>query len=348
VDAAVAALRSAENPLVIVGKGMAWSRAENEVREFIDKTQLPFLATPMGKGVVPDDHPLSVAAARTYALQNADVVFLLGARLNWILHFGREPRYRKDVRVVQLDVTPEEIGTNVPAEVALVGDGQAIIGQINRVLDQEPWQYPVETTWRTGLEQAAAENEQMTAQMMADDRTPMNYQRVFKDVRDTLPRDTVIVSEGANTMDIGRTILPNFEPRTRLDAGTYGTMGVGMGFAIAASVVNPGKRIVAVGGDSGFGFSGMEQETICRHLGGGVSELREGVPPPPGVLLPGARYEKVIEAFGGRGYFVTTPDELKPALEAANNGDGPAIVHIAIDPRAQRKPQKFDWHTGRT
>ena len=361
VDAAVAALRSAENPLVIVGKGMAWSRAENEVREFIDKTQLPFLATPMGKGVVPDDHPLSMAAARTYALQNADVVFLLGARLNWILHFGREPRYRKDVRVVQLDVTPEEIGTNVPAEVALVGDGQAIIGQINRVLDQEPWQYPVETTWRTGLEQAAAENEQMTAQMMADDRTPMNYQRVFKDVRDTLPRDTVIVSEGANTMDIGRTILPNFEPRTRLDAGTYGTMGVGMGFAIAASVVNPGKRIVAVEGDSAFGFSGMEQETICRHrlpittviinnngIGGGVSELREGVPPPPGVLLPGARYEKVIEAFGGRGYFVTTPDELKPALEAANNGDGPAIVHIAIDPRAQRKPQKFDWHTGRT
>ncbi len=361
VDAALAAIQSAQNPLVIVGKGMAWSRAENEVRQFIDKTQLPFLATPMGKGVVSDDHPLSVAAARTYALQNADLVFLLGARFNWILHFGREPRYRKDVRVVQLDVTPEEIGTNVPAEVALVGDGQAIIGQINQALESKPWQYPVETTWRTGLEQAAAENEQMTAQMMADDSVPMNYQRVLKDVRDTLPRDTVIVSEGANTMDIGRTILPNFQPRTRLDAGSYGTMGVGMGFAIAAAVTNPGKRIVAVEGDSAFGFSGMEQETICRHklpittviinnngIGGGVAELRDDVPPPPGVLLPGARYDKVIEAFGGRGYFVTQPDELKPALEAANNGDGPAIVHILINPRAQRKPQKFDWHTGRT
>jgi 2-hydroxyacyl-CoA lyase 1 len=361
VSAALDALKSAANPLVIVGKGMAWSRAEAEVRDFIERTQLPYLATPMGKGVVPDDHPLSVASARTYALQNADLIFLLGARLNWILHFGLPPRYRPGVRVVQLDIAPEEIGTNVPAEVALVGDGKAIVGQLNRLLESQPWHYPEETTWRSGLESAAAENEAITAEMMADDRVPMNYQRVLKDVRDTLPRDTIIVSEGANTMDIGRTILPNFEPRTRLDAGTYGTMGVGMGFAIAAAATNPGKRIVAVEGDSAFGFSGMEMETICRHnlpittvvinnngIGGGVSELRPGVPPPPSVLLPGARYEKVIEAFGGRGFYVSEPSQLRPALEAANAGDGPALVHVVIDPRAQRKPQKFDWHTGRT
>src|SRR5262249_43338289 len=135
VDAALAALKSAENPLVIVGKGMAWSRAEDEVREVIDKTQLPFLATPMGKGVMPDDHPLSVGAARTYALQNADLIFLLGARLNWILHFGLPPRYRPDVRVVQLDIAAEEIGTNVPTEVALIGDGQAVVRQINQALE---------------------------------------------------------------------------------------------------------------------------------------------------------------------------------------------------------------------
>ncbi len=361
VGAAIDALKSAANPLVIVGKGMAWSRAEAEVREFIERTQLPYLATPMGKGVVPDDHPLSVAPARTFALQNADLIFLMGARLNWILHFGLPPRYRPGVRVVQLDIAAEEIGTNVPAEVALVGDGRAIVGQINRLLESRPWQYPEETTWRSGLESAAAENEAITAQMMADDRVPMNYQRVLRDVRDTLPRDTIIVSEGANTMDIGRTILPNLEPRTRLDAGSYGTMGVGMGFAIAAAATNPGKRIVAVEGDSAFGFSGMEMETICRHglpittvvinnngIGGGVSELRPGVPPPPSVLLPGARYEKVIEAFGGRGFYVSEPGQLRPALEAANGGDGPALVHVAIDPRAQRKPQKFDWHTGRT
>jgi 2-hydroxyacyl-CoA lyase 1 len=359
IRAALAAIKTAKNPLVIVGKGMAWSRAEGEVRDFIERTQLPYLATPMGKGVVPDDHPLSVAAARTYALQNADLVFLLGARLNWILHFGLPPRYRDDLRVVQLDIAPEEMGTNVATEVALLGDGKATVGALNRQLEREPWQYPAETTWRSGLAKAGEENEAITAQMMSDDRVPMGYQRVLRDIRDTLPRDTIIVSEGANTMDIGRTILPNFEPRTRLDAGTYGTMGVGMGFAIAAAVTNPGKRIVAVEGDSAIGFSGMEMETICRHklpittivinnngIGGGVSELRPDVPPPPGALLPGARYEKVIEAFGGRGYFVQQPSELLAALTAANSGDGPALVHIVIDPRAQRKPQQFNWHTG--
>ena len=361
VRAALSALKSASNPLVIVGKGLAWARAETETREFIERTQVPYLATPMGKGVIPDDHPLSVAAARTYALQNADLVVLLGARFNWILHFGLPPRFHPDLRVIQLDIAPEEISKNVTAEVALVGDGKAIMGQLNRQLAADPWQYPAETTWRTGIANAAAENEAVTARMMAEEGPPLNYQRVLKDVRDTLPRDTIIVSEGANTMDIGRAILPNFEARTRLDAGTYGTMGVGMGFAIAAAVSNPGKRIVAVEGDAAFGFSGMEVETMCRYdlpitivvinnngIGGGVSEIRPGVAPPPFVLLPGARYEKVMEAFGGRGYFVERPEELLPALTAANEGSGPALVHILIDPRAQRKPQQFDWHTGRT
>ena len=361
VRAALSALKSASNPLVIVGKGLAWARAETETREFIERTQVPYLATPMGKGVIPDDHPLSVAAARTYALQNADLVVLLGARFNWILHFGLPPRFHPDLRVIQLDIAPEEISKNVTAEVALVGDGKAVMGQLNRQLEADPWQYPAETTWRTGIANAAAENEAVTARMMAEEGPPLNYQRVLKDVRDTLPRDTIIVSEGANTMDIGRAILPNFEARTRLDAGTYGTMGVGMGFAIAAAVSNPGKRIVAVEGDAAFGFSGMEVETMCRYdlpitivvinnngIGGGVSEIRPGVAPPPFVLLPGARYEKVMEAFGGRGYFVERPEELLPALTAANEGSGPALVHILIDPRAQRKPQQFDWHTGRT
>ncbi len=361
IRAAVAAIKSAKNPLVIVGKGMAWSRAEGEVRDFIEKTQIPFLATPMGKGVVSDDHPLSVAAGRTYALQNADLIFLLGARLNWILHFGLPPRYRPDVRVVQLDIAPEEIGVNVPTEVGLVGDGQAIMGQINALLTSEPWQYPEESTWRTGIASAIGANESAQAALMADNSSPLNYQRVFKDVVAAMPKDTIIIGEGANTMDIGRAMMPNFEPRTRLDAGTYGTMGVGMGFAIAASVTNPGKRIVAVEGDAAFGFSGMEVETMARYnlpittvvinnngIGGGVSELKPGVAPPPSVLLPGARYDKVMEAFGGRGYHVTEADEILPALEAANSGEGPCLVHIVINPRAQRKPQQFDWHTGRT
>jgi 2-hydroxyacyl-CoA lyase 1 len=358
IEAALAALKSAERPLVIVGKGMAWAHAEHEVRELIERTQLPFLPTPMGKGVVDDDHPLAVAPARTLALREADVVLLLGARLNWILHFGRPPRWAENVRIIQVDIAAEEIGTNVPAEVALVGDGQAVVGQLNRALEEEPWQYPAETTWRSALQSKVDENVEISNSLMADESTPLNYYRVLKEVRDTLPEDTIIVSEGANTMDIGRTVLPNKGARTRLDAGSYGTMGVGLGFAIGAAVAQPGTRIVAVEGDAAFGFSGMEYETMVRYklpitivvinnngIGGGIAELPEDRDPPPGVYSPGARYERIADMFGGRGYYVTTPAELEPALSEANSGDGPAIVHIRIDPRAGRKPQQFGWHT---
>jgi len=358
IQAALAALKSAERPLVIVGKGMAWARAENEVLEFVEKTQLPFLPTPMGKGVVDDDHPLAVSPARTLALREADVVVLLGARLNWILHFGKPPRWAEDVRIIQVDIAAEEIGTNVPTEVALVGDGAAVVAQLNDAVDEDGWQYATETTWRSQLESKVEENVEVSTRLMADESTPMNYYRPLQAIRDTLPEDTIIVSEGAGTMDIGRTVLPNHGARTRLDAGTYGTMGVGLGFAIGASIAQPGKRIVTLEGDAAFGFSGMEYETMVRYnlpitivilnnngIGGGPSVLAEDRDPPPGAYIPDARYEKIAEMFGGRSYYVTEPDELEPALTEANTGEGPSIVHIRIDPHAGRKPQQFGWHT---
>ena len=358
VEAALAALESAERPLVIVGKGMAWSRAEEEVREFIERTQLPFLASPMGKGVVPDDHPLSVGAARTLALQQADVVFLMGARFNWIMHFGMSPRFSKDVRVIQLDAAAEEIGSNVPTEVALVGDGKAVVGQLNKALENRQWFYPAETDWRNAIAEKAAANQEMVQPMADDDSAPTNYYRAFKDIRDWLPDDAMIVSEGANTMDIGRTQMPNNLPRSRLDAGSYGTMGVGMGFAVAAAVVHPDRPIVAVEGDSGFGFSGMEVETMCRNnlpvkivilnnggIGGGIDELPTDKPIPPGVLTPRARYDLMMEAFGGKGVLVEDPKDLKDALDEAMAFEGPAIINVLLDPRAGRKPQQFAWLT---
>ncbi|SVE42938.1 uncharacterized protein METZ01_LOCUS495792, partial [marine metagenome] len=151
IEAALDVLEGAERPLVLVGKGMAWAHAENEVRDFIDRTQLPFVRSPMGKGVVPDDHPLAVSAARTLALQNADVIFLMGARFNWIFHFGLPPRFAPDVKVVQLDISPEEIGHNKPSEVALVGDGKAIMSQMNQALEGRQWFYPQDTPWRMAL-----------------------------------------------------------------------------------------------------------------------------------------------------------------------------------------------------
>ncbi|HET7737064.1 MAG TPA: oxalyl-CoA decarboxylase [Tepidiformaceae bacterium] len=357
VEEAVRVLKAAERPLVIVGKGAAYSRAEDEVRAFIERTQLPFLPTPMGKGVIPDDHPLAVSAARSTALQRADVIFLMGARLNWILHFGLPPRFSKDVKIIQMDLAAEEIGTNVPAEVGLVGDAKAVMAQVNAVLEREPWQYPAETTWWTALQGKIAENQAQVGPRYADESVPMGYYKVLGEVRDRLPRDAFIVSEGASTMDIGRTVLPNFEPRHRLDAGTFGTMGVGLGFAIAAAAVNPGKRVVAVEGDSAFGFSGMEVEVACRYalpitfvivnnngIGGGPSEL-DPTNVPPSAYTPNARYEKVIEAFGGKGYYVETPEELTKALDEAMTASVPTLVNVMIDARSQRKQQEFGWLT---
>ena len=358
VESALDALESAENPLVIVGKGMAWARAEDEVRDFIEKTQLPFLASPMGKGVMPDEHPLSVGAARSTALKEADVVFLMGARLNWIMHFGLPPRFKAGVRIVQLDIEQEEIGRNVPAEVALVGDGKAVMGQVNRALANRQWFYPAETAWRGTLKEKAQANAEAVRPMVEDDATPMNYYRAYRDIVDWLPEDAIIIGEGANTMDIGRTQMPNRAPRHRLDAGTYGTMGIGLGFAVAAAVTNPDKPVVSVQGDSAFGFSGMEMETMIRYnlpvklivlnnggIGGGVGPLEEGQTVPPGVLTYGAHYEGMLEALGGKGFYVEDPADLRAALNEAMAFDGPALVNVPLHPRAGRKPQQFGWLT---
>jgi 2-hydroxyacyl-CoA lyase 1 len=357
VERALATLRAAERPLVVVGKGAAYARAENEVRAFLERTKLPFLPTPMGKGVVSDDHPLSVAPARSLALQKADAVLLIGARLNWILHFGLPPRFAKGVKTIQLDIAPEEIGANVAAEVALVGDAKRVMAQLVEGLEREPWSYPSETPWRAELLKSAAENREAVERMERDDREPMGYYRVLSEVRESLPADAMIVAEGANTMDISRTVLPNREPRTRLDAGSFGTMGVGLGLAIAAAAVHPGRRVVAVEGDSAFGFSGMEIEVACRYrlpitvvvvnnngIGGGVSEF-DPDRVPPSVYTLGARYERIAEAFGGRGWCVERVKDLGPALKEALADPMPSIVNVLIDPKADRKPQKFQWLT---
>ena len=359
VEAALDALESAEKPLVICGKGMAWSRAEDEVSSFVERTQIPFLASPMGKGVMDDNHPLSVGAARSLALAEADVIFLMGARLNWIMHFGLPPRFGKDVRIIQLDINAESISQNVPAEVALVGDGKAIVGQMNKALEGRQWFYPDDTPWKKAIAAKGAENAKMIQPMIDDDSTPTNYYRALRDISPWIPEDAIIIGEGANTMDIGRTQMPNALPRHRLDAGSYGTMGIGMGFVVAAAVVNPDKAIVSVSGDSAIGFSGMEMETCCRNklpvkvivlnnggIGGGVDKLPDDVKTiPPGVLTVAARYDKMMEAFGGKGILVNDPADLKAALDEAMAFDGPALVNVILDPKAGRKPQEHAWHT---
>uniref|UniRef100_A0A7N6BZJ9 2-hydroxyacyl-CoA lyase n=1 Tax=Anabas testudineus TaxID=64144 RepID=A0A7N6BZJ9_ANATE len=366
VTEAISVLKAAKRPLVIIGKGAAHGRAEIALRKFVKMSGLPFLPTPMGKGVLPDDHPNCVAAARSRALLQADVVLLLGARLNWILHFGLPPRFDPDVKVIQVDLCAEEMGNNVRPAVALLGDINAIVTQLLECVHKDGWKYPSDTEWWSTLKDKIVANAKISKALALQSTLPMNYYTVFHHVSQLLPHDCIIVSEGANTMDIGRTMLNNYLPRHRLDAGTFGTMGVGLGFAIAAAAVersrNKGRRIVCVEGDSAFGFSGMEVETMCRYnlpvviIVVNNNGIYSGVDPetwkemakmgdltaiaPPVTLLPEARYDKIMAALGGRGFLVRTVEELRSALQLSlSDWEKPSLLNILIDPSSDRKQQ---------
>ncbi|XP_068260759.1 2-hydroxyacyl-CoA lyase 1 isoform X3 [Nyctibius grandis] len=344
VSKAASVIADSKQPLLIIGKGAAYSHAENNIRKLVDLCGLPFLPTPMAKGVIPDNHPNCVAAARSTALQHADVIILLGARLNWILHFGLPPRFRQDVKVIQL---LEEFS-------------------------KRPLKYPSNSEWWKRLREKIMNNEERSKGLALQKSLPMNYYTVFHHIRELIPKDCILVSEGANTMDIGRTMLPNYYPRQRLDAGTFGTMGVGLGFAIAAAMVakdqTPEKRVICIEGDSAFGFSGMEVETICRYNlpiliivvnNNGIytgldadawkEMLKFGDPAacaPPVSLLPNSHYEEIMSAFGGKGYFVKTPEELQNALKASvTDKQTPCLINVMIDPQSERKKQEFPWLT---
>uniref|UniRef100_A0A8B9L6J6 2-hydroxyacyl-CoA lyase 1 n=1 Tax=Astyanax mexicanus TaxID=7994 RepID=A0A8B9L6J6_ASTMX len=363
---AVRVLKQAQKPLIIIGKGAAYGRAEKEIKELVELSGLPFLPTPMGKGVLPDDHPNCVSAARSKALLQADVVVLLGARLNWILHFGFPPRFSPHVKVIQVDLCAEELSNNVRAAAALLGDVRAVVGQLVESLRSDRWRYPSDTEWWVKLREKMASNAQISKALALSTALPMNYYTAFHHIAELLPKDCIIVSEGANTMDIGRTMLLNRYPRHRLDAGTFGTMGVGPGFAVAAAVLEKaqqtGKRVVCVEGDSAFGFSGMEVETMCRYklpviiivinnngIYSGVDaatwkEMEKmgdmTTIAPPVTLLPEARYEQVMSAFGGRGYLVRTAEELRSALQQSlRDTDNPSLLNVLIDPASDRKQQ---------
>ncbi|XP_078520158.1 2-hydroxyacyl-CoA lyase 1 [Lissotriton helveticus] len=372
VSHATSILMNARRPLLIVGKGAAYSRAEQSIRRLVEQTGLPFLPTPMGKGVVPDNHPLCVSAARSSALRNADVIVLLGARLNWMLHFGLPPRYQPDVKIIQVDICAEELGNSVKPAVCLLGDVDAVTKQILGPLVQFSWKFPSSSDWWGSLRGKIKANVESSKALASETSLPMTYYTVFHHIKELLPKDCIIVSEGANTMDIGRTVLQNHHPRHRLDAGTFGTMGVGLGFAIAAALVaqgqNPRQRVVAVEGDSAFGFSGMEAETLCRYnlpvliivvnnngIYNGVNEtswkemMMLGEPAkvaPPVCLTPNAHYEQVMAAFGGKGHFVQTPEELRVALKAGLAEEKvPTLINVMIDPQSDRKQQDFPWLT---
>jgi len=343
ITRALELLATAKRPLIILGKGAAYAQADKDIRAFIETTGIPFLPMSMAKGLLPDNHSQSAAAARSLAIGRADVVMLIGARLNWLLAHGKGPLWSGSTRYVQVDISPTEIDSNRPIAAPVVGDIKSAISAFLTAL--KPNQIRSNAEWLEEIAQRKQKNiDRMTARLNADPK-PMNFSSALRAVRAALDDkpDVYVVNDGANTLDFTRNIVDMYEPRRRLDSGTWGVMGISMGYAIGAAVVS-GKRVLAIVGDSAFGFCGMEIETICRYQlpvvtlifnNNGIYRGDEiGSVPSPTGLSQNARYDKLIEAFGGAGYHVTdTPSLIKALIDALEAGK-PALINCVIDPRA--------------
>ncbi|CAN6570130.1 unnamed protein product [Malus baccata var. baccata] len=356
IEEAVSLLRHAERPLIVFGKGAAFARAENELGKLVERTGIPFLPTPMGKGLLPDTHELAATAARSLAIGKCDVALVVGARLNWLLHFGEPPKWSKDVKFILVDVSKEEIELRKP-HLGLVGDAKLVLEKINLGIKDDPFCLGKSHPWVAAISSKVKDNVSKMEAQLAKEVVPFNFLTPMKIIRDAIAGlgspAPILVSEGANTMDVGRSVLVQTEPRTRLDAGTWGTMGVGLGYCIAGAVASPDRLVVAVEGDSGFGFSAMEVETLVRYQlpvvvivfnNGGVYGGDRRSPdeisgpykddPAPTSFVPSAGYHTLIEAFGGKGYLVGTPEELKSALSESFSARKPAVINVIIDPYA--------------
>ena len=354
VKRAVDLLRGAKKPLIVLGKGAAYAEADASIRSFIEKTGIPYLPMSMAKGLLPDTHELCASAARSFVLPEADVVMLIGARLNWLRSHGKGKTWGGKgskawggQRFIQVDISPQEADSNVAIEAPLVGDIGSCVSALLAGIGSN-WAKPA-ADWTGAIAERKEKNIAKMAETLAKDPVPMNFHSALNVVRDIIKAnpDAILVNEGANALDFTRSIVDMYKPRKRLDVGTWGIMGIGMGFSVAAAVVS-GQSVIAIEGDSAFGFSGMEVETICRYnlpvcvvifnnngVYGGTDVNPAGGPDvAPTVFVKGARYDKLMEAFGGVGVHATTPAELRAAMEEAVRSKKPTLINAVIDETA--------------
>ena len=351
VQRAISLLKNAKRPLILLGKGAAYAQADADIRALVETSGIPYLPMSMAKGLLPDTHLQSAAAARSYVLAEADVVLLVGARLNWLLSHGKGKTWGGDKaatrQFIQIDISPTEIDSNVQIAAPVIGDIGSCVSALLGAMGSNWTKPPVE--WTGAISDRRTKNLAKMAETLALNPSPMNFHSALNVIRQVVKDrpDAIVVNEGANTLDFARSIVDMYEPRKRLDVGTWGIMGIGMGFSIAAAVVT-GKPVIAIEGDSAFGFSGMEVETICRYnlpicvivfnnngIYRGIDvNPSGGADVAPTVFVKNARYDKMMEAFGGVGVHATTPEELKKGLDEAIASGKPTLINAVIDETA--------------
>lgn len=343
VERAAKLLAGAKKPAFLLGKGAAYARVENLVKELVDKTGIPYYPMSMAKGLLPDNGPLSALSVRSTIMEQSDVVVLIGARLNWLLSRGHG-KWNPDGQFIQLDIDPQEIDCNRHIAAPVVGD---LRSSLRALIDKLPAKegLSMDPEWVPGLQKESAEKNAKFAERLAPQTVPMNHWSALSAAKKVLEAnpDVILVNEGANTLDDCRDSIDMFLPRHRIDCATWAIMGMSMGSAVGAAVAT-GKSVCAIVGDSAFGFSGMDFSTICRfrlpvtvcvfNNGGiynGIGEpLDKTSDPAPTTLDVNARYDKLGEAFGAKTYYVTTPSEYEAALKEALASKAPALIDVQL------------------
>jgi oxalyl-CoA decarboxylase len=347
VKRALDVLKAAKRPLIILGKGAAYAQADDDIKKFVEKSGVPFLQMSMAKGLLPDTHAQSAGAARSTVLKDADVVMLIGARLNWLLSHGKGKTWGDaPKKFIQIDIEPKEMDSNVEIVAPVVGDIGSCVSALLEGMGGNWTAAPAD--WMSTVGKKRDDNVAKMAPKLMSNASPMDYHGALGALRTIVKErpDAILVNEGANTLDLARGVIDMYKPRKRLDVGTWGVMGIGMGYAIAAAI-ETGKPVLCVEGDSAFGFSGMEVETICRYklpicivifnndgIYRGTDVNSANSDPATTVFVKGSRYDKMMEAFGGTGVNATSPDELKRAVNEAMDSGKPTLINAVIDPAA--------------
>ena len=341
-------LLGAQRPAILLGKGAAYACVEDKIKKLVETYGIPYLPMSMAKGLLPDDGEYSALSCRTDIMEKSDVVLVIGARLNWMLSFGRG-KWNRDIKFIQMDVEPTEIDVNVPIAAPVVGDISLSLDALLAAMEGK--KNHADPSWVTSLQaETKIKNARFAAKLAEAAKTsPMNHFSALSAVKPVLEAnpDIILINEGANTLDDTRDCIDMKLPRHRVDCATWAIMGMGMGSCVGAAIAT-GKKVVAIEGDSAFGFSGMDFATICRFKlpvtvvvfnNGGIYNNIGVNPstdpdimhdPAPTTLDLEARYDKMGDVFGAKGYYVTTPDELKSALEEAIASGKPAIIDVQL------------------
>jgi thiamine pyrophosphate-dependent acetolactate synthase large subunit-like protein len=344
-------LKKAKQPVIISGTGIMWSDAAAELKAFVEAAGIPFYTTPQSRGVIPEDHEFCYLTARSTAFRDADLIMVIGTRMNYIIGHAAPPRFNANAKIVRIDIDPDEIaGSPRKLDVGVIGDAKTVLTQLTSGIKGSvtPDSY---SGWRERLRGRNSSKTAEQEEILSNPKTPVHPLRLCKEIRDFMDRDGILCVDGQEILNFGRQAIPTFTAGHRINSGCFGTMGVGLPFGVGAKVAKPDKQVVVLHGDGSFGLNAMELDTLVRHKlpilvvislnGGWTADPKKEK---PGRDLGYTRFDKMAEALGCYGEFVENPDDIAEALrrgQAAVSKGQPALINVKTDHTARATTTAF-------